>query len=236
MMVKLGNVIFHNRNGIFPLFYLLLFIPSPGIFSNPITAFIIGLCVTVTGQIIRVVTIGLVYIIRGGKDRRIYAEDLVTTGIFAHCRNPLYVGNILILVGLGIASNSIIFNCIATPLFLFFWQAIVLAEENYLRGKFGAQYDAYCSKVNRWIPNLKGIGKTLSSMEFKWKRVIIREYNSTYIWMTGAVLVMMKHFYFQDDLFDLESNIPIFIIILALLLLLYLFARYLKKSRKLVSD
>jgi protein-S-isoprenylcysteine O-methyltransferase Ste14 len=236
MMVKLGNVIFHNRNGIFPLFYLLLFIPSPEIFSNPITAFLIGLCVTLTGQIIRVVTIGLVYIIRGGKDRRIYAEDLVTTGIFSHCRNPLYVGNILILVGLGIASNSIIFNCIATPLFLFFWQAIVLAEENYLRDKFGTQYDAYCSKVNRWLPNLKGIGNTLGSMEFKWKRVIIREYNSTYIWMTGAILVMMKHFYFHDNRFSLKNNIPVFITILILLLLLYLFARYLKKARKLVSD
>jgi protein-S-isoprenylcysteine O-methyltransferase Ste14 len=236
MMVKLGNLIFHNRNGIFPLFYLLLFIPSPQLFSNPITAFIIGLCVTITGQIIRVVTIGLVYIIRGGKDRRIYAEDLVTTGIFSHCRNPLYVGNILILTGLGVASNSIIFNCIATPLFLFFWQAIVLAEENYLRGKFGAQYDAYCSSVNRWLPNLSGIGKTLSSMQFKWKRVIIREYNSTYTWMTGAVLVMIKHFYFRDDRFDLQSNIQVFIIILTLLLLLYSFARYLKKSGKLTSN
>jgi protein-S-isoprenylcysteine O-methyltransferase Ste14 len=236
MMVKLGNLIFHNRNGIFPLFYLLLFIPSPQLFSNPITAFIIGLCVTITGQIIRVATIGLVYIIRGGKDRRIYAEDLVTTGIFSHCRNPLYVGNILILTGLGVASNSIIFNCIATPLFLFFWQAIVLAEENYLRGKFGAEYDAYCSSVNRWLPNLSGIGKTLSSMQFKWKRVIIREYNSTYTWMTGAVLVMIKHFYFHDDRFDLQSNIQVFIIILTLLLLLYSFARYLKKSGKLTSN
>jgi protein-S-isoprenylcysteine O-methyltransferase Ste14 len=236
MMVKLGNLIFRNRNGIFPLFYLLLFIPSPEFFSHPNTAFLIGISITLIGQIIRVITIGLAYIIRGGKDRRIYAEDLVTTGIFSHCRNPLYAGNILILAGLGISSNSVIFNFIATPLFLFFWQAIVLAEENYLQSKFGALYDDYCSKVNRWMPNLTGIGKTLSSMQFKWKRVIIREYNSTYIWMTGAALIMMKHFYFRDDLFDLQSNIPVFATIFLLLLLLYLFARYLKKSGKLVSN
>ena len=235
-MVQLGNFIFHNRNGIFPLFYLILFIPSPEIFSNPVIAMVIGFLVTVIGQLIRIVTIGLVYIIRGGKDRRVYAEDLVTTGIFAHCRNPLYVGNIMILAGLGIASNSIIFNCIATPLFLFFWQAIVLAEENYLRNKFGGQYDAYSHRVNRWIPSLAGIGKTIGSMEFKWKRVIIREYSSTYIWMTGAVLVIMKHFYLHDLQFDLQSNIPVFISVLVGLLLLYLFSRYLKKSRKLVSD
>src|SRR5688572_32325299 len=112
-MVKLGNLIFHNRNGIFPLFYLVLFIPSAEIFTNTVIAMVIGFSVAIIGQLTRVVTIGLVYIIRGGKDRRVYAEGLVTGGIFSHSRNPLYVGNILILAGLGIASNSILFNLVA---------------------------------------------------------------------------------------------------------------------------
>src|SRR5215217_866464 len=146
-MVRLGNFLFHNRNWIFPLFYLGLFIPSPELFQNPIVAMVLGFIITLIGQFIRVITIGLVYIIRGGKDRRVYAEDLVTTGIFSHCRNPLYVGNILILTGLGVASNSILFMAVFTPLFLFFWQAIVLAEEAYLRNKFGEQYVAYSARV-----------------------------------------------------------------------------------------
>ena len=235
-MVKLGNLLFHNRNWLFPLFYLVLFIPSPEVFNDPVTAMLIGFAVTIIGQLIRVITIGLVYIIRGGKNRRVYADTLVTTGIFSHCRNPLYVGNILILVGLGIASNSLIFMAIATPLFLFFYQAIVRAEENFLRNKFGAEFDAYCSRVNRWIPNLKGIWKTIDSMEFKWTRVVIREYTSTYIWTTGAVLIIMKHFYRHDDRFDFQANLVLFIVILVVLLALYLVTRYLKKSRKLVSD
>jgi len=235
-MIKFGNFLFRNRNGIFPLFYLMLFVPSWEVFTEPVIAMIIGFSITVIGQLIRVITIGLVYIIRGGKDRRVYAEDLVTTGIFAHCRNPLYVGNILILVGLGIASNSLLFMAVFTPLFLFFWQAIVLAEEDYLRNKFGEQYDQYCKKTNRWLINFRGIGNTIGSMEFKWKRVIIREYNATYIWMTGAVLIIMKHFYFHESQFDFKVNLPVFITILVALIVLYLFARYLKKSRKLVSD
>ena len=235
-MVTLGNFLFRNRNGIFPLFYLMLFIPSSEVFPNPVTAMIIGFSVTILGQLIRVITIGLVYIIRGGKDRRVYAEDLVTTGIFAHCRNPLYVGNILILVGLGIASNSLLFMAVFTPLFLFFWQAIVLAEENYLRGKFGEQYDAYCKRVDRWLINFKGLGKTMRSMQFKWKRVLIREYNATYIWMTGAVLIVMKHFYFHEDQFAFQDHLTLFITILAGLMLLYFIARYLKKSQTIVSD
>ncbi len=235
-MVKLGNILFHNRNWLFPLFYLILFIPSPEVFNNPVTAMIIGFAVALLGQIIRVITIGLVYIIRGGKNRRVYADTLVTTGIFSHCRNPLYVGNILILVGLGIASNSVIFMAIATPLFLFFYQAIVRAEENFLRNKFGEEFDAYCSRVHRWIPSLKGIGKTLESMTFKWKRVIIREYTSTYIWLTGAVLIVMKHFYNHEERFDFQQNLNYFIVILIVLGVLYLFTRWLKKSKRLVSD
>jgi protein-S-isoprenylcysteine O-methyltransferase Ste14 len=235
-LIKLGNFLFRNRNGIFPPFL-----------SNAVCSLARSISKSCYsddhwiqrhdhGSISKNSHHWLGYIIRGGKDRRVYAEDLVTTGIFSHCRNPLYVGNILILVGLGIASNSLLFMAVFTPLFLFFWQAIVLAEENYLRDKFGEQYNDYCKRVNRWLINFNGIGKTLRSMQFKWKRVIIREYNSTYIWMTGAVLILMKHFYFHDKQFDFRKNLPVFISILILLLLLYLFARYLKKSRKLVSD
>ncbi|MGZ5219000.1 MAG: methyltransferase family protein [Chitinophagaceae bacterium] len=235
-MVRLGNLLFHNRNWLFPLFYIILFIPSPEVFNNPVTAMVIGFSITLLGQLIRIITIGLVYIIRGGKNRTVYADNLVTTGIFSHCRNPLYVGNILILAGLGVASNSIIFIAIATPLFIFFYQAIVKAEENFLQNKFGQQFTDYCSKVNRWMPRMAGIRKTVGSMEFKWKRVVIREYTSTYIWMSGAVLIVMKHFYNHDDRFDFQKNLTLFIILLAGLLLLYLFARYLKKSKILTSD
>ena len=235
-MVKLGNLLFHNRNWLFPLFYIVLFIPSPEVFDDPVTAMVIGFIIALLGQIIRIITIGLVYIIRGGKNRRVFADDLVTTGIFSHCRNPLYVGNILILAGLGVASNSLIFMAIATPLFLFFYQAIVMAEENFLRNKFGQAFDDYCIMVNRWLPDLTGLSKTLSGMEFNWKRVIIREYTATYIWLSGAVLIIMKHFYVHDDRFDFKKYLNLFIIILAVLLVLYLFTRYLKKSKIIVSD
>ena len=235
-MVKLGNFLFHNRNGLFPIFYAMLFVPSPELFANPVTAMVIGFAITVSGQLVRVLTIGLAYIIRGGRDRRVYAEELVTTGIFAHCRNPLYVGNILILGGLGVASNSYLFVVIFAPVFLFFYQAIVLAEEDFLKQKFGEKYRLYRQQVNRWIPALKGLRSTISDMKFKWKRVIIREYNSTYIWLSGAVLIIMKHFYFHDDMFDFNRALIIFITLLIVLLSLYLFARYLKKSKIMVSD
>ena len=132
-MVRLGNFLFRYRNGLFPVAYLLLFWKSPPIFSNYLVGAALGLALALTGQIIRAATIGLAYIVRGGRNRQVYAEGLVQDGIFAHCRNPLYWGNFLMLCGLGLASNSFLFLVIGIPLFALIYFAIISAEENYLR-------------------------------------------------------------------------------------------------------
>lgn len=235
-MVKIGNFFFHYRNSIFPIFYLALFIPSPKIFSDFFIPIILGLIVLLIGQGIRVATIGLVYIIRGGRNRQIYAEDLVTDGIFSHCRNPLYLGNVVEILGLGILANSIIFVLIMFPLFVFIYQAIIRAEEDFLSKKFGARFDDYLKKVNRWIPNLKGINQTLKSMKFNWRRVVIKEYNSTFIWSVAAVLLIMKNYYSFASVQNFNKSLPYFILIIILLMITYGIIRYLKKSHKLVSQ
>ncbi|MEP7127806.1 MAG: isoprenylcysteine carboxylmethyltransferase family protein [Chitinophagales bacterium] len=229
-MVKFGNTIFHYRNFLFPLFYAMLFIPSPPVFSSYVTAIITGLIIAITGEGIRGLTIGLVYIIRAGRERRIYAEGLFTSGLYAHCRNPLYIGNIMILLGLGVVANSLLFLLIFVPLFIFLYQSIVIAEEDFLQQKFGSAYSEYKSNSNRWFPKTDGLMATIREMDFKWKRVFIEEYNSTYIWMTGAVLLIMKNYYQHEGKDSFSQNLPLFIAALLFLLLLYFLIRYLKKS------
>lgn len=234
-MVKIGNFLFRYRNGLFPVFYALLFIPSPTLFENPWAAIGTGLAVALLGQGIRVATIGLEYIIRGGKDKKVYAEKLVTEGLFSHCRNPLYVGNILELLGLGVVANSLIFVVAIVPLFIFFYQAIVRAEENFLLQKFGNDFQMYMQRVNRWLPSLSGLGQTLSSMHFNWRRVLLKEYNSTFIWMGAAVLASAKTLYWSSQ-YQPEPNTRFILIgIFILLALTYGIVRYLKKSKRLVA-
>ncbi len=237
-MVKIGNFFFRYRNGLFIFLYLLLFIPSPALFSReffgdhyyywPIG---IGLFITITGQMIRGATIGLTYIIRGGRDKRVYAEDLVTTGIFNHCRNPLYVGNILMLFGVGVLSNSLIYVVIVMPLFMLIYQAIVLAEENFLKNKFGESFIVYCKKVNRWIPSLHGLSATFKSMKFQWKRWFIKEYNTQYVWLTGITLILLFK-YPQLTSYDAKKRNIMLAVVLPLLGIFYFTIRYLKKSGK----
>jgi protein-S-isoprenylcysteine O-methyltransferase Ste14 len=235
-MITIGNFFFKYRNLLFIFLYLLLFIPSPPLFSEEMfgTKFyywpiIIGLLITISGQIIRGATIGLSYIIRGGRDQKVYAEDLVTTGIFSHCRNPLYVGNILMLFGVGVLSNSLLYVLLVMPLFMFIYQAIVLAEENFLRNKFGTSFSSYCERVNRWIPSFKNIGATFKSMNFHWKRWLIKEYNTQYVWLTGITLILLFKFP-QLTHYDDKKRFLWIVTILPLWLIFYLCIRYLKKS------
>lgn len=234
-MVRIGNFLFHYRNILFPCFYALLFIPSPKLFENYTFAVIAGLAISLSGQVIRVLTIGLVYIIRGGSKRRIYAKDLVTTGMFSHCRNPLYIGNILILVGLGFIANSLWFALFVVPVFLFAYQAIVLSEEAFLRGKFGQDFNDYTNDVNRWLPRFSGISETLKSMKFNWKRVVLKEYTATYIWTAGALILGMRAVYGQC-VADGCSIKWLFIAGLSVLTALYFGVMFVKKKKLLRAD
>src|SRR6185436_5722926 len=105
MMVRIGNFLFHYRNGLFPLVFVLLFLNQRKALPDQSVAVILGFTIAIAGQVLRAITIGLAYIKRGGKDRQVYADDLVTDGMFSHCRNPLYVGNLLVVLGLGFIAN-----------------------------------------------------------------------------------------------------------------------------------
>jgi len=139
------------------------------------------------------------------------------------------------LVGVGILSNSLFYVAIMIPLFLFIYQAIVLAEENFLRNKFGAQFDSYCEKVNRWIPDLRGIGKTFQSMRFNWKRYVLKEYNTFYVWIGGIILLLLLK-YPELTSGDTEKRNRLLVVLIPLVILAYLITRYLKKSGRLTED
>ncbi len=233
-MVSIGNFFFKYRNIIFILFYAVLFVPSPPLFSGKLLGsdfyiwpIVLGLVITCLGQAIRGATIGLAYIVRGGKEGKPYADGLVTEGIFSHCRNPLYVGNILMLLGVGILANSLIYVAVMMPVFLFIYQAIVLAEENFLRSKFGPGYDEYCKNVNRWIPKISGLKKTFSGMHFNWKRWILREHTTQFIWLCGIALLLLLNY---PQLDDRDDRMEALAISLGGLVLLYVMVRYLKKT------
>lgn len=99
-----------------------------------------------TGALLRLAS--TLYI--GGRKRTI----LVTDGLYSVCRNPLYVGTVLLAMSLGLFLQSALFTAGVLLVALGYAFATVPVEEQFLRERFGATYVEYCSKVPRYWPRL----------------------------------------------------------------------------------
>ena len=86
-------------------------------------------------------------------------KKLIVTGLYKWCRNPMYAGVLLILLGYLIWFLSIRLLLYTGGVFVALHLFIVLYEEPTLKQKFGEPYIKYCQQVPRWIPriNLKKI-------------------------------------------------------------------------------
>lgn len=79
------------------------------------------------------------------------AQALVQSGIFSRTRNPIYLGDLLILTGLILRFDAIA-SLVLVPLFLWVIETrFVIPEEDRLRRKFRADFARYCQKTPRWV-------------------------------------------------------------------------------------
>jgi protein-S-isoprenylcysteine O-methyltransferase Ste14 len=237
-LVRLGNYIFRFRDALFPTVLLALFVgfrPQYPRGSERLDNLLdgVGIAVALGGQLLRVAVIGYAYIIRGGRNRRVYAEKLVTEGFFAHSRNPLYFGNILVLLGLFLIYNNPWVYVLGGAFFLISYNGIVAAEEAYLRQKFGSAYEAYARAVPRWIPRLHGLRQSLAGMRFNWRRVVLKEYTSMYGWTAAAVGLLAADTLAHHPYQARATYLNMLWACLVLLTFAWGTARYLKKSRRL---
>lgn len=79
--------------------------------------------------------------------------ELTMTGPYAHTRNPLYLGSMLIAFGFAAASGKWIILIALAFLFAAIYIPTITSEEQYLRSHF-AGFDAYAAKVPRLLPRL----------------------------------------------------------------------------------
>lgn len=83
-------------------------------------------------------------------------QHLVVGGGYRRVRNPGYVAVIGMVVGQALLFGSVAVLVYATAIAVAFHVFVVTYEEPTLRGQFGAEYEAYCRDVPRWLPRLKG--------------------------------------------------------------------------------
>jgi len=80
-------------------------------------------------------------------------QELTTTGPYAHVRNPLYLGSILIASGFAVALMSWPFAAVLASFFLLIYVPVIASEEAFLRDRF-PEFAWYCARVPRLIPRI----------------------------------------------------------------------------------
>jgi protein-S-isoprenylcysteine O-methyltransferase Ste14 len=76
-------------------------------------------------------------------------SKLITTGVFAYSRNPLYLGGMCVLVGLALALSLMWGLLLLLPAFVAGHVILIQPEERHLAARFGADYRIYAATVNR---------------------------------------------------------------------------------------
>ena len=79
------------------------------------------------------------------------ASHLVTDGIFALSRNPIYLGDLLVLAGLALRWESPLGLLLVPGLLVVLQGRFILAEEARLRRAFGEAFTAYAEQTRRWL-------------------------------------------------------------------------------------
>lgn len=114
---------------------------------------------------------------RSKVDEHIKCNTLVTTGIYAWVRNPIYSAFLIACTGVLMLAN----NLWLLILPLFFWLLLTVlvkcTEEKWLKNLYGQEYIEYCRKVNRCIPWPPEKREHIWKSGLEWLRDIARAAN-----------------------------------------------------------
>lgn len=122
-----------------------------GTFVEPLL-FLLGLV------LVGIATVGRLWCslyISGYKD-----SQLITTGPYSLCRNPLYFFSLLGFAGVGLASETVTLGVALALVVVVGYPSVIRREEAFLRARFGGEFDAYCARTPRLWPSFRDFRET----------------------------------------------------------------------------
>lgn len=186
-MERLGRLLFRYRS----------FTPVPALALAALLVFrsrgpaslgwvLTGFVLCLGGQALRAWVLGLVPDGTSGQNEKLIAVSLNTSGPYELTRNPLYLGNLGIVVGLCLIAHDLWLMLLAVALFALQYWFIIAAEEHFLLSRFGAEYETYKARVPRFWPQVR----TVQSRPWNWPRIVRKEHNPCAAWLALAVLLL----------------------------------------------
>jgi protein-S-isoprenylcysteine O-methyltransferase Ste14 len=157
------------------------------VLANPSwTSILTGIAITLFGLFVRTWASG--YLKK--------EKELTVFGPYKYTRNPLYVGNLILGIGVVVGSNSWWMLIIFSAYFLLFYPAAIKKEKEKMRNLFPREYEDYRKKVPLFFPSLKPLlysqkrGQSPFSQKSRFSRKLYK-INKEYRALIGAVLFWM---------------------------------------------
>jgi len=190
-----------------------------------------ALAVSLCGLAIRAYTIGHTPKGTSGRNtREQIAETLNTSGIYSVVRHPLYLGNFFMFLGVVLFPGLWWMALISVLMFWVYYERIMFAEEDFLRDKFGEQFDEWAAHTPAILPSWHGWRKP--DLPFSFRNVLKREYNGFYAMIALFTLLMIVSDYRAHGRLEFD---PVWTVIFSAGTAIYLVLRTLRRHSRLLS-
>lgn len=192
---------------------------------------ILCLMVSLTGVFIRAYTVGHTPVNTSGRNtQNQVADSLNQTGIYSVVRHPLYLGNFFMWFGISLLTCNFTFIAIFILVYWLYYERIMYAEEQFLRGKFGTVYARWANNTPAFFPNFKLFVKP--SLPFSWKKVLKKEKNGVF-----ALFLIFTIFDSIGVWLKADSHSNYFLIFITILSgIAYCILKYLKKRTSVLNE
>ena len=158
------------------------------------------LAVSILGLIIRICTLGFAKRNTSGRNTtKQIADSLNTSGMYSILRHPLYLGNFLMWLGVGLLIADCWFILFFILLFWIYYERIMYIEESFLIEKFGNEYTDWSSRVPAFIPHLSKWKSP--KLSFNSKKVIRQE-------KSGIAALFIVFMVFHQVRYLFIENVP----------------------------
>ncbi|MCX7858223.1 MAG: isoprenylcysteine carboxylmethyltransferase family protein [Deltaproteobacteria bacterium] len=238
MIESQGKWLF-KRRGYIPLVFVPVLLTSLTKFEYPgglhkydLLWEMFTLSISLFGLVIRAYTIGYAPSGTSGRHtKKQRATTLNTKGMYSVTRNPLYLGNFFAMLGVAMFPRLWWIVVLYMAGFWLHYERVIAYEEDFLKEKFGEEYEEYCRKTPVFIPKFN-LWKSPDT-SFSFRRVLRKEYSSLFCLILAFLCMEMISDYMvsRKIVFD-----PVWSVIFVITLILTGIIKVLKKYGKLLTE
>lgn len=212
-----GDYLFRNKSFL-PIIFIVFALAVKGYYiqykpsNSPTIAMLselmesVSIYVGLFGLIIRIYTVGYTPRNTSGRNTKEgqVANKLNTSGLYSATRNPLYVGNFFMWMGVILYINVVWLFMLFICVFWMYYERIIYAGENFLRQKFGNTYLEWAEKTPVFLP--KKLCYIHPEKSFRWKKILIKEKTGLFMYFLVYFLVQQFSNFVEIKSFQIDFN------------------------------